>query len=60
MRTYHEPKPLSFNSCSGSSFCLSGVGVVGVVVGIDIVERGCRGRQRRGGGKVVEPVPGGY
>ncbi len=43
-RTYHEPKPLSFfRSCSGSRFCLSGVGVVGEDVGIDIGEGVVRG-----------------
>lgn len=51
MRAYHEPKPFSFNSCRGSRFCLSGVGVVGEAVGIDIVGDGSCGGQgweRRG------------
>lgn len=62
-RAYQEPKPFSFFiSCSGSSLCLSGVGVVGEDVGIDIVGDAVRIVE-----DVVEsgrlrwwPVPGGY
>lgn len=55
----HEPNPLSFSSCRGSRFCLSGVEVAGEVVGIDIGRRWQKKALKRRAGD-EEPVPGGY